>query len=366
MTKEMLEKSVKTRKQIADTYYEKHKDEINLRSKLKRDAAISLVKEKRQMIFNVDILLDYLQTTSVTNKQTTIDQNKKNLRNIYRGIGLQDHECLLQYIMKHNPCILINKLQTMKQERNPNEYYGMSIIRKMTEIVLIVSKFIKLNISDVTLFHLFETKCRRFSAILRTMKQDICTETMEKNKTLELPSFQELENKFRDTFGKDSKEYLVLLLYKNCHGRDDFFLYIKHALGECGDKQKNYIIVNNNENCAIALYKYKTSDIYGTHITTMDKESSDIVKQYILTHKLTTMLFPEHEDTKKLSPFLRESLQKVGVKGGVNIMRKVIATSFDNKDASLSMQTKQANSMMHSLGTEIVSYRCVKKQSIEC
>ena len=61
-------------------------------------------------------------------------------------------------------------------------------------------------------------------------------------------SYQEYEKKILDKFGLESKEYLLMRLYKEATVRDDLDLYIindeeKHK----DDKTKNYLIEDNNK-----------------------------------------------------------------------------------------------------------------------
>lgn len=238
----MIDKPALTRKQIADRYYEKNKTVINARSKAKRDNALTLMKSVRmkQIIFDIPILSKFLQEIP-TVQQVTKNINTKNLSNIYRAFNLQSHECLFQYLMKFHMSTIVEKLKVVKQERNPEKYYGQSTVLKFLEAILIVSNFIKNNICNIDLVHTFEAKCRRLNVLSNDMKMDIKLHTMDKNENTDLISFDELLKRVSNKFGTDSKQYLILALYATVHARDDFYLYIRSTYEECLlDKKKNY------------------------------------------------------------------------------------------------------------------------------
>ena len=117
------------------------------------------------------------------------------------------------------------------------------------------------------------------------------------------------------------------------------------------------MIIDEDDLVTVALFKHKTSDIYASQLPTMNKIDSDIIQSYIAKHSLADLLFPEHAKSGKLSPFIKKMMTACHITGtGTNTMRHIIAGSF-NKKATLSIQKKNARSMMHSLETELTSYR---------
>lgn len=350
-------KTVAGKQATAKKYYEAHKDKINAKLKEKRDARIALVVEKKQIIFNLHVLQEYLQATPVSD--ATKGYNHKNIEIVFRAL-LQDHECLFQYIMKHSISSIIAKLRLLKKERDSTEGYSLSSHLKHVELLLNVSRFIKGKLTDIPLNHLFDNKCKQLVRICTETKQTIEKNTIEKNETKNYIKFEEMSERVVEKFGVNSKQNIIVILYRACHARDNFYLTIVDNLEKCFENMDiNYLIVDNSPYITIGLYAHKTDKNYDSKLKTMSEADSIIVRKYVADNKLTDLLFPEFSKTKKLSICIKKMLQDIGVDDatGSNTMRKIIVNSFP-KDASMATQLKNAESCYHSRRTEKISYVC--------
>jgi hypothetical protein len=346
------------RKATAKRYYEKNKEQIAMKLKTKRDDAISIVKKKRQMVYNLDVAQAYLQSTNVS--EVTKKNNHKNIQLVFKAL-MYEHECLFLYLMRVSMVSVLKKFNEMTKERGKENSttYSLPSQLKLVEVLLNVCKYIHGTLNDTTIVKLFEKKTIQMSSLCSDMKIEIEKNTIEKNKLKTYITFDEMKSRILQKFGPTSKEHVITLLYEACHGRDNFYLYIVPDLRTANkDKTRNYFILDaEKERSTIGLFTHKTSTEFSNILKELSKEASDLIREYIQTHALTELLFPEHKN-KKLGVFIKQMLIAIDITEatGSSTIRKIISNSFDDKNSSANVQRRNARSMFHTEHTHAVSY----------
>ena len=134
---------------------------------------------------------------------------------------------------------------------------------------------------------------------------------MQRKKTKETPvfSFDVIKKQVIAKFGKISYETLLISLYDEMIGRDDFNLTMAYKPDMMTSKKNNYLLLERDKNySAVYMNTYKTVGRYGRMIYRLTPE---IMKLIIKLHPNNDApkLFPMEQD--KLSEFLIASLRKI-------------------------------------------------------
>lgn len=136
-----------------------------------------------------------------------------------------------------------------------------------------------------------------------------------------------------DNYGADSKQYLIVSLYKECCMRDDYGeIAIINDLNY--DEPSHNYIFRHGGVCSIIMNTYKTSTIYGKQTYTLTDHLNKLINNYIdnndiIQNNHVDFLFPER---KKLSVFITKMNEKVGLTGaGINYIRHSRISSFLSK-----------------------------------
>ena len=104
--------------------------------------------------------------------------------------------------------------------------------------------------------------------------------------------------------------------------------------------------------CTIKLRAYKTAKKYSDIDKELTIERSKLVRDYVKKHKLTTLLFPVHSNNEKLSGFIETMLRKVGQKGSINLIRKIIVSSHEGiLNKTIEQRIEFGRHMMHNYET---------------
>jgi hypothetical protein len=307
-------------------------------------------------------LLVYIQNEDLA--KNTIKLNVQNLHILFRALfGQQKDQCLFILLMKNSIASIITAIKTVKQDRNENEVYSDASVFKIIEVLLKIMGYIKNDeLTDIPLKHLMQTKFEHLLIIHSEMKIALKSATEKKVSTEKFITFAQLEEKIIEKFGQNSKQYIIILLYKTMGARENFGgLVIKNELIQCTDKNINYLIIDDTGLVSIKLNNHKTKNHAGYNdIETMNENDSIIMKRYMSENSSDNLLFPEYENKKSnnLSDYITRMMKAIEIEGsgGITIIRKIIANSFP-KDAALSVQKKNAKKLKHTLATELTAYR---------
>ena len=137
-------------------------------------------------------------------------------------------------------------------------------------------------------------------------------------------------DKIEKQFGKDSKQFLVASLYNEVIARDNFgSLIIVPNLKSVVNKSQNYLIMPSNMETpmTLVLQKYKTVGTTGGMTFVLSQYLSNLLRYYILNHKLTGRLFPE-PNNGLLSSFVSSMNKKIRITGGINYIRHSKVSEF--------------------------------------
>ena len=176
--------------------------------------------------------------------------------------------------------------------------------------------------------------------------------------------FTDIKKMFKNTFGRDSKEFLYISIYEEFPSRDDLGRIVINPPKMTGNVEKtmNYI-VRNRGLWTIYLNVYKTMDFFGRVDVRFSEATSKLITNYIARQKLRNgeHLFGTFGKDGKMSATVAAWLIEAGVKdgkvmgqtktpGAINLLRHAyISEKIKEEDV-----IKLSETMKHSpLATEL-------------
>ena len=92
---------------------------------------------------------------------------------------------------------------------------------------------------------------------------------------------------FKDTFGRESKEFLYISVYEEFPSRDDLGKLVINPPNMTGSVEKtmNYIVKKNGL-WTIYLNVYKTMDFFGQVVVQFSDATFKLISNYIAKHRL--------------------------------------------------------------------------------
>ena len=241
-----------------------------------------------------------------------------------------------------------------KKQIAPDDDYSINSRRGITSMILYASD----NIPGIMLSTELKEKYKTLSDLYSIMSK----EQTEENKLSESHSVMNLEvylDKIKNTFGEDSKQFLIASLYKQVTARDDFQLYIVDRLGKTNNKERNYLVLPRKEKCTIVLNHYKTAFRYKTYKKEVDANLTTLLRNYIMKHKIDYdhLLFPE-----LLGPFIKKMNKYIGVSGSINTIRHIVISDLLKNYNNMTPEQKLASARqaMHSHITDTDYVRLIR------
>lgn len=165
--------------------------------------------------------------------------------------------------------------------------------------------------------------------------------------------FDEYIEKVKDTFGVNSKMFLLVNLYKEIPIRDDFILKIVDSIQSIKtdtDEDVNYIVINKKNQATVIIKNHKTDGKYTETKEKLSNYLSRLIRDYREQENINygDFLFGK----SNLSKFLSDSNKKIGIKGGgVNVIRQMKVSDLP-QDATASERVDLANKMKHGILTQ--------------
>ena len=158
-----------------------------------------------------------------------------------------------------------------------------------------------------------------------------CSDENNKKKTAnenEVMDYDEYMKIILENYGVNSKQYLIVSLYKECCMRDDYY-QIKIIDDLNYDDNLNNYIFRDGDSCSIIMNTYKTSTIYGKQIYPLTEHLDKLINNYIDNNNITDFLFPQR---KKLSQYITNMNRKIGLLNiSINTFRHSIISTFLSK-----------------------------------
>jgi hypothetical protein len=236
------------------------------------------------------------------------------------------------------------------------EYSRSSIIGALDTIGYMIDNF-NINVSKAN-----HSKIRDFRDEYKVHSN---TERKEKQSQERVPKFQDYQNKIQEVFGVNSEMDLITQLYKETHGaRDDFGLIIIGTPGEANNYEgDNFIIVprqrtgNNHKfqkiNCTVIIDNFKTKANYEGYNLMLSADLSRKLREYMIANKRDYGDYLFGKD--KLSPVINKANNELREKhnflkeaaGGVNLFRKMLASSEEFEKMTVADQIKEAKRFKH-------------------
>ena len=174
-----------------------------------------------------------------------------------------------------------------------------------------------------------------------------------KNNANKLPSFEEYLNKVIESFGINSREFLIAKMYQEVKCRDDLQLILVRDPIRL-NKEKNYIVVNDFDHAVVIINAYKTIDKYGAYDTALSEELTTLIKSYIMSHQISNgELFFKVKNISMIVSRMNKQLEYLN-HGAINLFRKMIAS--DAQDLPLKEQLKISKQLKHSFKTHNKNY----------
>ena len=166
-------------------------------------------------------------------------------------------------------------------------------------------------------------------------------------KTFEsLITFPEYLKLVKERWGENSKMYLLGRLYDQVTMRDDFQLLIVSKMADVTD-DKNYIVVPKTGQLKVIMNVFKTSNKYKIEPIKLDESLSQLLREFIKKNNLKQgdYLF----GSKKLTSYISNNNQLIGVKGGTNLYRHMKATEIlSDPDLTEEQRIELSLKMAHS------------------
>jgi hypothetical protein len=235
---------------------------------------------------------------------------------------------------------IINLIETGKKKNGSGAYATNSKIGLYQVILYIIDSF-KLDIDKEPY-----NKQRLLHKITDESR-------IEANKEKLVPTWEEVFDKVENKYGINSKEYLIMELYKRIPARDDFQLLITDKLDDY-DSKINYLVLRLNKPSKVILHHFKTANKYGKATFILSKELSQLINIYMLKNKilLNDYLFGDTPQTR----FVSNTLKSIGYddsgynQTGISFLRKMTVsnTKIDTPEQKLEL----ANNMGHSTNTQ--------------
>lgn len=250
-----------------------------------------------------------------------------------------------------------NVIKSLKDaEFRGKKYASRSVLAYINCILFLLDKYPEIKISQSNK-RLYKDQ----SEILNYIADEEDTDKKEKlAETGGLPSYDEYLNKVIETFGNESREYLITLLYKEIKARDNLVMKVVKTKVEAIDND-NYLIINEKPNAEVIINSFKTKKRHGVFDVKLSNSLTSLVRNYLKNNKIkyNQYLF----NVKSLSVIVGRMNDKLGVKGygAINVFRKMLQTDLDKSEASPEERLKLANELKHSMSTAKKSYVIKKK-----
>jgi hypothetical protein len=285
------------------------------------------------------IAIDKLKQLPDKNENTI----KKYIADLRRFVKITGCNELVECFNNHKK--IIDEIENFKQ---PNgEHYGVNTIKSLIQSILYLITELNIDVNDKSIKE-YKLEFEKY----KLLSSEHTQEKKDNNPNQDL-TFEEYLDKVKNEFTVSSKMYLIANLYHDLTGRDDFGqIIIVSSLSKATDKEKNYIVLPIRNQATIILNKYKTSEKYDQINEKLTTNTTKLLRDYMKTNniKYDGVLFND----SSLSSYISKNNLKLGIKGSINIFRKMKATQ--NQTLTPKERILEARKSGHSARTSKTVY----------
>ncbi len=271
------------------------------------------------------------------------------LRTVQDLLGCEDLRTCFQDATQ-----VIKQLEEARQKRDPSKTYSLNSKKAYVQAILKLSDVLGIELTP-------ETK-QQYVDAFDVLKLDSKKQTEQrveegKQEQGQPKTFDEYLPRVRDTFGTDSKEYLVASLY-SIHGFRDNLKGLR-TVREIDDKGDNQLIVPSSRDKPYRIYlaRYKTGNKYGPKTIEVPPEIGKLIRAYTTQNKLK--LGQPLLGSASLSGFVSGFNKQMGLPFTINSLRELhVAPVIDSLDSK--GRVELAKKMGHAPATS-EQYRKKKK-----
>lgn len=235
---------------------------------------------------------------------------------------------------------LIEKLNSTDFKANTRQTNYAGILKVIDTLDIKLSSSIKKKI--INAFQSSKIKAHEYAA---EPKEDVVT-------------FDDYFKKIKDTFGVDSKEYLITSIYKEVPVRDDLQLKIVNSIKETNDKDTNYLVLTQSPKGRIIINRFKSEEKHDPADIILSTSLTNKIKKFVNAKKDKTYLF----SNKLLSTFVSKMNKTIGLKGGISLFRHMIVEDFLKTARTPEERVEMANKMKHSTAAQLHYLRNKKEE----
>jgi hypothetical protein len=270
-------------------------------------------------------------------------------KQIYDILGTNDlYKSLKQYKQS------IYKIKTTSKKTDETSTYSVNSIKQIFQTVLKLITLYNMSLS--------ENAIKEYKDEFDIYKIKSNDQTEKKRNEISLLSYDDYIKKVELAYGKNSREYLTVALYKINTFRDDLGqLLIVPSKPKEINEELNYLIVPQvkTKNVSILLNAYKTQKKYGQEDININKEYSKLIRDYIDVNELSynDYLFG---NVKSLSSYISKFNKKIGLNITINTIRKMkVSSALSNEEAlnNPKIRLQVAKQAHHNPSTSLKSYR---------
>ena len=299
------------------------------------DATIEIspkVKKTKKQILDLETTIDLMENFKY-NSPHTKTTHINNIKTFFRITDCNDFTKCLKHFQK-----IVDFLENTISNRG--DVYSTNSKKVFTESILLVITTLNLNVP--------KTVIQKYKDYFNLLKIKSSNETDEKAKSFDfsITSFKNYLKMNEERFGKDSKEHIISLLYKEVPVRDDFYLKIVDKKYNTNDTN-NYLVLKNNKLLDVIINSYKTDKKYGQLTFHLSKALSKNILNYMKSNniELGDHLFGKSPTN---SDFVSKMNKKMGLAGGTTLFRKMTVSELLKNHPDDKQRIELANKMAHS------------------
>lgn len=325
-------------------FYNANKERVNANRKIKRDSIEKPIIE--DSIQNTTTVQGNLfDENNIINTINSLPMNeytrKRKIANVKLIFTAYPSNDLRQSLNNFDE--MKYKIENLKTVRNPELTYIYETLKNVIQTILWCIVNLKIPVNNDVI--------KKYEGLVDILKmKSLHSKTQQQNDDKHsVLKYSVYLDKIRNTFGEKSKQYLIASIYNAITMRDDLAsVNIVGAMNEINDIN-NYIVIPNIGNIVFVLQAYKTQNKYGRQIIELPTSLTTLIREYVITKKLTTRLFPTNYENG-LTQYIHKMNEKIGVNGSINEIRRMKITDF-LQDPNLTLEEKSvfANKNQHSL-----------------